>query len=347
MPGGMNKTHAVARDVLRMILKGEYSPGERIPAERDMARRAGISRVTVRRAYAELQEAGILERRQGHGTRIATAVNGYTGDTRQVALLTAGMGPFGLAFLRALEAEVSAMGALLVVKTCEGHANGEEREAVELVARGVRNLVIWPSGTGYQRETFERLRVVGTNMVFFDRIRPGPVADFVGLDNRDAVRRLLEHGLAAGCDTFHFVGYENGVVDSERERAEAFERWCSRHEVRHGYFRVPWGSGTVDGLLKARRKGLGRARRTAVLCVHDTLALRAADVLGGRTRLYGIDGYPEAIEAGITTFRQPLARMARRAFQLLRQQQRKGADWRACEVRCRGELVTATSRRTP
>ena len=341
MPAGTNKTRTVARDVLRMILRGTYSPGDRIPAERDMARRGGVSRVTVRRAYDELEKAGILERRQGHGTRVATTVHGHTADIREGALLTAGIGPFGAAFLRALEQEVSAMDALLVLKTSDGQADREETEAVDLVAKGIRNLVIWPSGAKYRRETFERLRVVGTNMVFFDRIRPGPIADFVGLDNRDAVRRLLEHGRAAGCGTFHFVGYENGVADSERERAETFDRWCSQQGVRHASFRVPWGPGTVDGLLKSRRSGLGRGRTTAIICGHDELALHAREILGGGARLYGIDGYPEAVEAGITTFRQPLSRMARSAFRLLRQQQSKGSDWRAREVRCRGRLVAA------
>jgi DNA-binding LacI/PurR family transcriptional regulator len=339
MNGKTTKTHDLVNSVLRAILAGQYRGGDAIPSERDMAGQIGVSRVTVRRAYAELEKSAILERRQGHGTRIATAVRASTDEIRHVGFLAAGIGPFGLVFLGALEGGVSSIGALLVVKTTEGRPDREPNAAIDLVASGVRNLVIWPSGLGYQRAAFERLRVVGTNMVFFDRICPGAIADFVGLDNRDAVRRLLEHGREAGCDRFHFVGYSGGRADSERERVEAFETWCSEQGVRHALHQVPFGVDNAASLDKARREGLWDGRRPCIVCVNDVLALRLRSRMDGSARLFGIDGIPEAVAAGITTVEQPLARMARVALRLLWEQKVKGARWRAREVRCRGRLI--------
>jgi DNA-binding LacI/PurR family transcriptional regulator len=336
----MNKTRQMTSEILGMILGGTHGPGDRIPTEREMASRTGMSRVTIRRAYGELAAAGVLTRRQGEGTHIATAVQGCTDTIRQVALLTAGLRSFGLAFLRAMEAEVAAMGALLVVRLSEGRPEREGPAAVDLVAKGVRNLVVWPGGEGYDRATFQRLRVVGTNMVFFDRVRPGDIADFVGLDNRHAIGLLLQHAMAAGCRSFHLLRYEGDVADSERERCEAFVQGCAKAGVRSKSFVVPWGVGLAEALVRARREGLGGdGAGTALFCVHDGLALRVAEVVGRASPIYGIDGEPEAVAAGITTVRQPLARMAGLALKLLREQQAKGAKWRAREVRCRGELV--------
>ena len=336
----MNKTRQMTSKVLGMILDGTHGPGDRIPTEREMAEGTGMSRVTVRRAYAKLAAAGVLTRRQGDGTHIATAVQGCTDAIRQVALLTAGLRSFGLAFLRAMEAEVAAMDALLVVKLTEGLVEREGAAALDLVSKGVRNLVVWPGGEGYDRPMFQRLRVVGTNMVFFDRIRPGDIADFVGLDNRHAVGLLLQHAAAAGCRMFHLVRYGGDAADSERERCEAFARECATAGFRSKSFVVPWGAGLAEALVRARREGLGdEGAGTALFCVHDGLALRVAEVVGRSSPIYGVDGDPEAVAAGITTVRQPLARMAGLALKLLREQQAGGAEWHAREVRCRGELV--------
>ncbi len=54
--------------VLSAVKLGLVSPGERLPAERDLAARLGISRVTLREALRSLVDAGWLEVRRGrHG----------------------------------------------------------------------------------------------------------------------------------------------------------------------------------------------------------------------------------------------------------------------------------------
>ena len=53
------------------ILRGVYAPGSRIPAEAELERRYGVSRVTVRRALKELTASGLLERKQGKGTFVS------------------------------------------------------------------------------------------------------------------------------------------------------------------------------------------------------------------------------------------------------------------------------------
>jgi DNA-binding FadR family transcriptional regulator len=54
--------------LLQSIRLGLVEPGERLPAERDLAVRLGVGRVTLREALRELAEAGWLESRRGrHG----------------------------------------------------------------------------------------------------------------------------------------------------------------------------------------------------------------------------------------------------------------------------------------
>jgi DNA-binding FadR family transcriptional regulator len=51
--------------LLSVIKLGLVAPGERFPAERELAVRLGISRLTLREAISELQQAGYVESRRG------------------------------------------------------------------------------------------------------------------------------------------------------------------------------------------------------------------------------------------------------------------------------------------
>ncbi len=56
-------------DGLRLLVSdGRVPPGTRLPSERELTTRLGVSRTTVTRAYAVLRDAGYLESRQGSGS---------------------------------------------------------------------------------------------------------------------------------------------------------------------------------------------------------------------------------------------------------------------------------------
>ena len=59
-----------AETLIREIAAGRRVPGERLPTERDMAADFGISVGTLRKALADLQQRGLIERRQGSGTYV-------------------------------------------------------------------------------------------------------------------------------------------------------------------------------------------------------------------------------------------------------------------------------------
>lgn len=61
--------------VLReQILGGFYMPGEVVPKEEELSGRFGVSRITVRRALADLENLGLIERIQGKGTYVSHAL---------------------------------------------------------------------------------------------------------------------------------------------------------------------------------------------------------------------------------------------------------------------------------
>lgn len=61
----------VVRQIEGLILRGVLRPGERLPAERELAERLGVSRPSLREAIAELQQLGLLASRAGAGVFVA------------------------------------------------------------------------------------------------------------------------------------------------------------------------------------------------------------------------------------------------------------------------------------
>jgi len=74
----------VAAQIRRRVIHGHLRPGDRLPAERDLAAKLGVSRNTVREALRGLEMAGVLRLQKGvRGGAFVVAPNG---DTVGVAL---------------------------------------------------------------------------------------------------------------------------------------------------------------------------------------------------------------------------------------------------------------------
>ena len=62
---------AVVRQIEELILRGILRPGERLPAERELAERLEVSRPSLREAISVLQEKGLLTTKAGAGVYVA------------------------------------------------------------------------------------------------------------------------------------------------------------------------------------------------------------------------------------------------------------------------------------
>jgi GntR family transcriptional regulator len=69
-PGPIPLHHQVYLDLRSAIDSGEWAAGERLPPERELAKRYGCSLITVRRALSELAREQRVERTRGRGTTV-------------------------------------------------------------------------------------------------------------------------------------------------------------------------------------------------------------------------------------------------------------------------------------
>lgn len=64
-------SQSVSRQIELLILRGILRPGERLPAERDLAERLGVSRPSLREALEVLEAKGLIVTRPGAGAFVA------------------------------------------------------------------------------------------------------------------------------------------------------------------------------------------------------------------------------------------------------------------------------------
>lgn len=61
----------LSKAIIDQILAGSLAPGQRLPAERELARAFGVSRPSLREALGALQTLGVVETRHGSGSWVS------------------------------------------------------------------------------------------------------------------------------------------------------------------------------------------------------------------------------------------------------------------------------------
>src|SRR6188768_4532681 len=116
-------TGQVVAHVRGLIDRGSLRPGDRLPAERDLAQQIGVSRPTVRAGLHALAAMGVVRSRHGSGTYIPdgppmlgseplsflAALHGFTRTEMYEARRILEVGVAGLAAERATPEQIAAM----------------------------------------------------------------------------------------------------------------------------------------------------------------------------------------------------------------------------------------------
>ncbi|XUU60819.1 FadR/GntR family transcriptional regulator [Erythrobacter sp. HA6-11] len=76
---------SVAEQIAELIDQGAYAPGTRLPGERELAEKLGVSRVTIREAEIALQAVGRLEIKTGSGVYVSEKVPAIGGNLPQAS----------------------------------------------------------------------------------------------------------------------------------------------------------------------------------------------------------------------------------------------------------------------
>lgn len=181
------------------IQSGQWSPGNRIPTQRELMAQYKLSYSTVSRAVQELTRLGLITRRVGSGSRVAERLS-----TRPILHLVGGVpsaAQRGLSIFRDLIEAAATKKARV-----EPHEDLDQVARAELVESilkrrethaNAREAIVFPFFAG-NRTHIERCRDKGVPYVVLDVPLAMPGFSIVLRDHQDAARKLVTRLLTAG-----------------------------------------------------------------------------------------------------------------------------------------------------
>lgn len=181
----MNQIEPISRgDALEqlrsLITSGDYSPGDRLPPERDLMVRLGVTRTVLRKALDTLERDGAIWRHVGKGTFVASLAGGSSlADlTRQVSPVQLTRARLALEPALAREAALNATAeAVAAIKLARDRAyHAQTWEDYEAQDDAFHRSVAEASGNILLVALFDHLnevkRAVAWNTVIRDSDRP-------------------------------------------------------------------------------------------------------------------------------------------------------------------------------
>lgn len=315
------------------ILSRRHKPGGRLPSEAELVRRFGASRMTVLKAIKELQALGLVNRRVGSGTYVATHT-------------TTGNHVFGLLIPALGQTEIFeaiCQGMMLSPKAKQhsllwGHSVSSDTRSEEVaeklcqqyISQKVSGVFFAPiefSATRHETNrkvgaALERARIP---MVLLDRcLAPFPKRskyDLVGIDNHRAGYMATEHLLKAGARRICFFARPNSAPTVE-VRMSGYRQALAVHEF-EGRACVRQGDAEDLGFVRAILK---KDRPDAFLCGNDLTAGQLMHTLldlGKRipddVRMVGFDDvkYARLLPVPLTTIHQPCHNLGKIALSVM------------------------------
>jgi len=270
------------REILRSEVVERMLPGDRVAAERDLARRFDANRATISRAIASLVTEGLLVRRVGRGTFVADGDQaGRRTKTRSVGLVMPYIcGEFPAGIIRSAVRCLRDYSHKTVLFDSEDSIHAEAAELERLAQEGLDGALVMPVERPDNIPLFNRIARLGLPLVFLDRKPLGLEADLVASDNfkgaYDVTTRLIKRGHT---HIAHFTwlverqctsiaerrrGYEQALIDNGIEPEPELICPPAAYSDESLYFKF------ALAYLRQRPKPV-----TAVFALHDQFVLRA------------------------------------------------------------------------
>jgi LacI family kdg operon repressor len=324
----------------------------------DVALAAGVSKATVSRFLNHRDT--LLTPEIAARVEKAVAALGYMpspmaqalkrGRTRLIGLVVADIAnPFSVAVLRGAEKAAQQAGYLVMLFNL-GNASEREREGIEALASyQVEGYIL--NTLGADPTAAGEVARHGKPAVLVDRRQPGMRADFVSLDNVDAVRQAVAHLQGHGWRELLYATEPVAGVSSRAERVSAFDAAVSAAgKAASGRVAELGDDASLDEALRALKRRAGR-KPAAVVAGNALVTLRvaaAAQRLGWQFgKDLGFVGFDETewaplIGPGLTTIEQPTDDLGRIAAGCLIERL-QGRDFPPRQILLAGRLVVRGS----
>lgn len=198
------KYKEIASQLRRQILDGIYPPGTLLPTEQQLCTVHNASRQTIRTALQCLADEGLIQRRQGSGSRVLSLRDLPPPPQRTIAIITTNITDYIFpGVLREAEAVLSANNCAALLYATSNQVSQERRILLDLLSqKKIDGLLVEGTKTALPNpnlDLYRKFQARGIPIIFFH----GGYRDLEGSvsildDNYNGGRLLVEHLASKG-----------------------------------------------------------------------------------------------------------------------------------------------------
>ena len=314
--------------IKKRVDDGELVVGDRLQSENELSARFGLSRQTVRQATSILENSGILERRRGSGTYVASTCVVQRAVTMNIGVITTYLDDYLFpCVIRGIDGVLTAHHYTIQLSITYNKVENERAILESMLKKGIDGLIVEPTKSGLPNlnaDLYRQIKRQGIPCVFIHAEYPGLNMPSVMMDDfacgREAAAYLIKKGHTK------IAGIFKADDNQGHQRYAGFASELKRQGLALQEKSIVWFT-TEDMEQEAEfvhslEKGILRRIRncTAIICYNDQVAVRimeAAERNGVRvpedlSMISFDDSYLATLDkVGLTTFMHPKEELGR------------------------------------
>lgn len=279
----------IKNQIISQILKGTYSPGQKIESESQLMERFHVSRHTIRQAIGELVLKGWLYRIQGGGTYVSNRFpteDHVTSSSKTIGVVTTYISDYIFpSIIRGIESVLSQKGYTMLLTSTNNNIEEEKKSLEELMRKNVDGLIIEPTKSAHINNNISYYLNFEKNGIPYVMINSSyPELDVPGIMVDDYKAGLLatNHLLALGhekilgifkTDDLQGINRFKGFVQAHRDNG-----FVPSYDMILTFTTEERGE-ILRNKVRDLIQRLGADRPTAIVCYNDEIALDVVNVL--------------------------------------------------------------------
>ncbi len=271
--------------IKKQIADGTLTVGDKLQSENELSEFFSLSRQTVRQATSILENDGVLERRRGSGTYVASTRIVQRAVTMTIGVITTYLDDYLFPrVIQGIDRVLTSNGYSMQLAITYNKVENEMKILEMMLAKGVDGLIVEPTKSGLPNinmELYRQIKRQGIPCVFFHATYQGMHFPSVAMDDyacgQAAAAYLVERnhkniaGLFKSDDIQGHLRYAGCAGELKKNKMTLKEDsivWFTTEDL------------DVDVLGSFEQRVLRRIEGcSAIICYNDQVALKVADLL--------------------------------------------------------------------
>lgn len=278
------KYYQIMEDLKELIMSGQISAGDKLPSENELSVKYQVSRQTVRKAIAMLENAGYVYAEHGRGTFCSELVR-HTRTSKNIAVITTYLSDYIFPrIIQGIDTVLANNGYSIILKNTGNSRSREARVLEELLQKDIDGMIIEPS----------KSQIYCRHMSLYDKLEKYQIP-YVFIQGCFAQMSHKPHVLMDDCKGSYMItryliesGHKNivGVFKSDdaqgQNRHKGYVKALQEANVLYDPERVVWfytEDRTVHPYEAIRQMVNEGTIMDAVVCYNDQIALEVIRAL--------------------------------------------------------------------